>query len=520
MHYEPDVKSSTNKRAGHKDRSDRTYKNEGKSNRPNLRYNGSGSDFTPRNQSISSNTFSALEKRTAQHLKSFPSEDEDSKLLSRWHRTTNELVMEWTKLWGRGRASHQVTPQQIVQGVSLVDDLMNKLLDVIKREVERAVDKSGVARALVPPSPAVTDPKKRALDTEICCQMIALGWSRCDPKCSPKNAAKRAQVILKRLEEITQLYDCLPERDARGLSFARREIVPTTRLYNHVLSCWSRSLSPDAECCALELFKRMASGNAYTLPDEISYNNILNLYANKGDVEKAEALLRQMEQPSDEYQPLQNQFPRNNDIKPDVFSYSIVINAIKKRFLTNHDMNDPARAEKIVTEMVKKGVMPNEVCFSTVLTMYTEGDRILRGKKNFGRNWKNRGSNEMRNIGWGSENANRALDWMIELFERGDDVQVNSQHFTTVIDAISKSGRGVEGAKKCEQLCDRLISFYEESGADHLRPRPEVRYSLRAGMDDRKLHLLLNSSICFYSNQVLWCCHQCVVKGRRGIFIC
>jgi pentatricopeptide repeat protein len=483
MHHPPDVKSSNKSRAGTKGRrKDTTYKKEGRSKK---RYNGSVDNVAPRNNQSPSNNFAALEKRTTLHLKSFPSDTNSatadySKLLSRWHNTTNELVMEWTKLWGRSRASHHshVTPQQIVRGVSLVDDLMNKLLDVIKQQVERALDRStGAVKRIkaVPPSPitarADTDSSKRVLDTEICCQMIALGWSRCDPTynlSSPKNndnAAERAQNILERLEEITQLYDCLP-REGRGLiSLARREIVPTTRLYNHVLSCWSRSLDSNAEDRALKLFDRMVSGGAYSLPDIFSYNNILHLYANKGEVEKAEALLRQMEE-------------GDSRIKPDVFSYSIIINAIKKRFLTSHDMNDPARAEKIVTEMFKKGVMPNEVCFSTVLTMYTEGDRILRGKNDPGRNWKNRVSNTNNQMskksGWGTGNAERALDWMIEMRERGYDIQVNSQHFTTVIDAISKSGRGVEGAKQCEQLCDRLVSFYEKSGADYLRPRPEV----------------------------------------------
>jgi pentatricopeptide repeat protein len=234
----------------------------------------------------------------------------------------------------------------------------------------------------------------------------------------------------------------------------------------------------------------MASSNGtFSKPDTISYNNLLHLYANKGDFEKAEALLRQMEQTSVESHsssttlPI-HQFPIGHEITADVFSYSIVINALRKRFVSggvNRDMDDPVRAERILMQMVKNGVMPNDVCYSTVLSLYAVADRLMREELSNpkSRKWKNIGlvSN---NIGWGAENAERVLDWMIDLYEReeqdgqGERVQINSQHFTTVIDAWAKAGKGVEGAKHCERLCDRLVSLYEKSGEDFLRPRPEV----------------------------------------------
>ena len=44
-----------------------------------------------------------------------------------------------------------------------------------------------------------------------------------------------------------------------------------------------------------------------------------------------------------------------------------------------------------------------------------------------------------------------------------------------MIDAWAKAGKGVEGAKRCERLCDRLVSLYQKSGGDaELRPRPQV----------------------------------------------
>ena len=253
----------------------------------------------------------------------------------------------------------------------------------------------------------------------------------------------------------------------------------------------------------------------------------MHVYANRGDVENAQALLCLMEesgfnnncttsdatgsndissnsnisQSSSSSSLAQHKLPKhnNNNMAPDVFSYSIVMNAIRNRFLKYHDRNDPRLAEQMLTDMINQGrVMPNEVCFSIVLTMYANADRIVRdGGADIGRKWQNRtlgnsskGTNRSSNNGrWGSENAQRVLAWMIDLYERqdgvptrkdsrgsrnGNTIQLNSQHFMTVIDAIAKSGRGKEGAMQCQELCDRLVSFYETSGSDHLRPRPEV----------------------------------------------
>jgi pentatricopeptide repeat protein len=435
--------------------------------------------------------FLEMEKRTVEHINAFPSHGSDSKILSRWHQRTAELVMEWAKLWGKKRASNSVTPQQVSRGVSLSHDLMEKVLDLTKYEVERALEQTD---GVVGDSANMPQANKKVLDIEICCETVALGWSRCDIKTIPSlNAAKNAQRILDRLEEIGKMYDSLPKSVAKKLSFTRQDVIPTSRFYNHVLSCWSRSPDLDSGDCARSLLNRMAANRAFSLPDTISYNNLLHVYANKGDVEKAEALLRQMEDPSSvdhSSSPINHQFPQHNEIQPDVFSYSIVLNAMRKRFMIEHNMDDPVRAEKFLTDMVNKGVTPNEVCYSTVLSMYNIADRILRERRDDGRKWRNRGS-EANNVGWGAENAVRVLEWLIDLYERQwqsreiSNVQLNSQHFTTVIDCISKSTKGVEGARQCELLCDRLISLYKSSGADCLRPRPEVR-------DDDNVYLSLS----------------------------
>jgi len=537
---------------------------------------------SPSNSNISS-FYQDLTTRTEHHIASFPSNpnaNNYSKLLSKWHGTTLELVMKWTTLWGKKRQhavcnnnGDTVSSLQFAKGVMLADQLMDKLFSVIERQLEQLVkihssefdvatgttDANATAASNANTSqqssssqPSSIDPsfksrhnnrqQGKVLDVEICCCSVALGWSRCDAQTSTThNAAQKAQTLLHRLENICHTYDHrLPLRIQRmqPMHIHRREFTPTLRMYNHVLTCWSRSSDADAERCARELLNRMCSSSGsssgceddndtseskehkycYASPDIISYNNMLQVYANRGDVENAQALLCLMEksgsnngtstdatgsndissnssisQSSSSSSLAQHKLPKHNIMAPDVFSYSIVMNAIRNRFLKYHDRNDPRLAEQMLTDMINQGrVMPNEVCFSIVLTMYANADRIVRdGGADIGRKWQNRtsrngsnGTNRSSNNGrWGSENAQRVLAWMIDLYERqdgvprgspnGNTIQLNSQHFMTVIDAIAKSGRGKEGAMQCQELCDRLVSFYETSGSDHLRPRPE-----------------------------------------------
>lgn len=448
-------------------------------------------DLVNRYQSVSNDVFLDLENRSIQHKNSFPSDADDNKAVLHWHSSAVELIMELTKLWGKNRGSNQVSPDQVSRGIVLADELMTRILDNAKSELEREMKHTKELHS-ANPSPRLhmqgKQKQSKELDMEICCQMIALGWSRCDPNTvSRLNAPRKAQAILESLEEICQMYDRLPMSATRQFSFTRHSVTPTNRLCNHVLSCWSRSSDPNAEDQAIVLLNRMASDSAaYPKPDTISYNNLLHLYANKGDVEKAEILLKQMEDPNLQISPSLVQFPTDREIKADVFSYSIVINALRKRFVSsgnNRDINDPVRAEKIVQEMVKKGIVPNEVCFSTVLSMYASIDRQARDEihEAKSRKWKDSVSTS-NTLGYGAENAERVLSWILSLYERDAqdgksvDVKINAQNFTTVIDAWAKAGKGVEGAMHCERLCDTLVSLYEKSGFDYLRPRPEVRF--------------------------------------------
>ena len=460
-----------------------------------------------------------LEQHAKEHIQS-SSHLTDPSLIAPWHRTSIQQIMLMSKLWGK---NYRAEPKQLVTFVSLANELLLKVLLLRKTELDdlfpnqkgdgndggfyqdKTQKKEGHPRS---------KGAKRLLNTGILCQAVSLGLSRCDPKIAP-DAAIKAQTILEELEGIfsrRRLADKNTnnsQHKSSALSFASNDVTPSIQLYNHILSCWSRSLDPNAEIHAKKILERMIEGRtAYVKPDVISYNNLLNLHANRGDVNAAITLLSRMED-----QP-------NDAISPDVYSYSIVMNAYQKRFTKSgpdeRDMKDPERAEELLSHLVSRyeesgfqnaKLRPSMATFGTVMSMYAQTDRLRKEEdKRATRKWKAKsiehniqGRNNV--IGWGAANAERILDWIIGLSERehqsknirtltidnpervrhdgqmnpnNEVIRANSHHFATVMDAWAKSSKGLVGARKCEALLNRLISLYEKQGYPDLEPNPVV----------------------------------------------
>ena len=209
---------------------------------------------------------------------------------------------------------------------------------------------------------------------------------------------------------------------------------------------------------------------------------------------------------------------------PDVYSYSIAMNAFQKRFTScsrgDRDMKDLERAEEILSRLAyqyeRSGfrdvrLRPTNVTFGTIMSMYAQADRILKLDDRDGhktRKWRAdqqtaNNADDAKNVGWGAKNAERVLDWMIGLCERerrsknvvanygvgiekvdvrhggfnhdNELIRPNAHNFVTVMDAWAKAGKGVEGAQHCQRLLDRLVSLYEQFGYVELRPNPKVR---------------------------------------------
>jgi len=449
-------------------------------------------------KSYNRNNFSQIQE----HLHNFPSQlstTKNSTALAAWHRTAMELVMDVSKLWGRHRQSNPTSPQQFYRAVLLANDLVSKVLSIRESELDEEVggiELQSIQRDKNKPR----FNSERKLTTELLAQTVALGFSRCDPKIS-SDAAYKAQQLLDRLEEINIKHHRL--KNKRNLSFKEQDVFPTARIYNHVLNCWSRSMISDAEKHATALLSRMASprteGVAFPRPDIFSYNNMLNLYASRGDVSAAEALLKKLEE-------------SEKGVTADVYSYTIVMNAMQRRFLSGKGdryMKDPQRAEELLARLVRKyeesgftegKLCPTSVTFGTVLSMYAAADRLRKENlsMNQSRSWLTRNVesstqrivSDVEYLGWGAENAERVLEWIIGLSERerrsrgidsadgshhhasGHDMFIRPcvQHFVTTSHAWANSGKGIEGAKRCESLKNRNISLYESTGYAELRP--------------------------------------------------
>lgn len=465
-----------------------------------------------------------LEKQIKEHINNFPSQlfvTRNSTALAAWHRTAMELVMNLSKLWGRSRESNKTSPEQLDRAVLLANDLVTNVLSIRDSELDKEDNPHNITKNRFIESQVQSEPKKvmpngvQKLSTETLVNTVALGFSRCDPKVTIC-AAQKAQELLDRLEEINIKHQRI--KNKRNLSFKQNDVFPTTKIYNHVLNCWSRSTSKDAETHAVALLRRMAApqkdGISFPRPDIISYNNVLNLYASRGDVVAAEALLNQLEE-------------SENEITADVYSYTIVMNAMQRKFLSGkgeRSTKEPKCAEELLARLVRKyeesgftdsRFCPTSVTFGTVLSMYAAADRLRKENltKNQSRSWLSRNLerssrrivSDVAYLGWGAENAGRVLEWIVGLSERerrsrGVDsadairhardqhhqrnrcsapslsltqntfIRPCVQHFVTTADAWAKAGKGVEGAEKCESLKNRNISLYESTGYSELKP--------------------------------------------------
>lgn len=408
-----------------------TCKMDSANNRP-TRHNHrrEGGKFNPRRDpNIMPLNIPGLEEHTNQLLNNFHSDVSmgvGSVSISKWHRNAQDLIMEWAKMWGKNRnlQSHKVSQEQMHKGVSLANALAEKILEIKMKELCEKNEMN--ASPNLPQNQSKTmagatgNRHSQYLNTEILCQHVALGWSRCSSKIATEGPNK-AQRLLEKSEEICHRLERLSSSEK--VSFVLRDVAPTGAFYNHVLSCWSRSLDPNAERHMKTLLERMSSlQGTYARPDVISYNNLLNLYAYRGDVDSAEALLKEMEQP-------------NHNVSADVYSYTIVMNALQKRFSSsgiNRDMKDPVRAEEMLSRLVKKyeksgfqdsRLRPSHVTLGTVLSMYAAADRLLKDdvRKSTSRHWYAKhiaSDSHQEGMGWGAENAERVLEWIIGLYER------------------------------------------------------------------------------------------------------
>ena len=211
-------------------------------------------------------------------------------------------------------------------------------------------------------------------------------WAKSAP--SPETAS-RALAFLKKMKEDNIVPDvisyntivhCLSQSgratDAELMLDQMEEagVSPNSITYNTLLTAYtkrkeknnqskeSRKINTiDAEV----LFEKMRK-NPNISPDVVTYNTMLNAYSREGDIEKAEALLKEM-------------FLEESPVTPDSTSINTVINAWTK----SGQPNAPQRAEAILEHMLRPdsswqeggkplGIRPTSITFNSVMSAWTK----------------------------------------------------------------------------------------------------------------------------------------------------
>jgi pentatricopeptide repeat protein len=188
-----------------------------------------------------------------------------------------------------------------------------------------------------------------------------------------------------------------------------KDCRPSMQTYNTILNALQNSNHLDAIENAEQIFR------AISLPNTVTYNTLLNMYAQKGDVEKAMNLLHQMQS--------EFQSGKNKDSRPNMRTYSIILNALQKS-------NLPDAAEK-AEQLFKFIPLPNTIAYSTLINIFAQKGDI--------------------------EKALRLVRQMQTDFESGKnkDCRPDMQTYSIILNALQNSNRS-DAAEKAEQLFNAI----------------------------------------------------------------
>ena len=143
--------------------------------------------------------------------------------------------MQLSKLWGRGNDHRSEDPRQLLRTVILASDLLDAFMTVNEGEIDAYLLRREVARGRDAAPSTYDDYRRRSngggghrhrrrhrratdggngpdLCTEILCQAVCLGWSRCDPSIAV-DAGRNSHAILHRLECLRRRRGRLPDTD-------------------------------------------------------------------------------------------------------------------------------------------------------------------------------------------------------------------------------------------------------------------------------------------------------------------
>jgi hypothetical protein len=241
------------------------------------------------------------------------------------------------------------------------------------------------------------------------------------------------------------------------------KLKPTTSICNSVINSWinnnnnnskSNNFSGRGVNVALKaqaMLKEMERSST-TKPDTITYNTVIKGWSkSNGGVEaaiEAEKLLQIMLQ-------------KGGRVKPDVITYSSVIYCWAK---SGHP-DAAIQAERILEDMIQRSSTsshhprPNTQTFSIVIYAWAKSFHPNAADKaqEILSNMEQMYLSSLADMNKGNRNNNYVA-------------QPNSITYTTVINALAKSGGGADAARKAEQLLDRMYQLYENGTNISLKP--------------------------------------------------
>jgi len=168
-------------------------------------------------------------------------------------------------------------------------------------------------------------------------------------------------------------------------------LKPNIKTFNACINAWAQcpmqsdsALRAKAILEKLNVLQTVKGLLLDVTPNNVSYNSIIKAHANLGEGDQAEAVLTLME---DFYKT-----SNNEEIKPDLVSFSTVLNAYAK--IAPYESGAERKAEDLLTRMIKEyknkvdengreisySVQPNVWCFNAVLNCHAargSGNRAL-----------------------------------------------------------------------------------------------------------------------------------------------
>jgi pentatricopeptide repeat protein len=141
-------------------------------------------------------------------------------------------------------------------------------------------------------------------------------------------------------------------------------LEPDIISYNACLYSFAASRDPGVALRGENLLKEIIASEGSVRPDTISFNTIIYLWsrvaagsstsakASLSAAQRAHQLLHHMEQLYD---------AGNNNVKPDVYSYSTVIQAFSYA-------QQPRQSQDVLHQMTRRGLRPNRVTYTSVLS--------------------------------------------------------------------------------------------------------------------------------------------------------